>query len=153
MDNVVTMYHGGSVKKDEFGNVSFVGMHRVPLIFDDRPLSSELFGRARDELHCNLNEAAILIEGVLHYGKLGRIFRQLLPIACEGDWEKYVKTVVKNEFQCLDLLVRKLLIDPTPHVHSPPNEHSPRMGSGKKRRIRHLLNLCYPTLRWMWKRW
>jgi hypothetical protein len=44
MDNVVTLYHGGSVEEDEFGNVSFVGMQRVPVIFDDRPLFSELFG-------------------------------------------------------------------------------------------------------------
>jgi hypothetical protein len=46
--------------KDEFGNISFDGMHKVPLIFDDRPLFSEVFGRARDELHCNSNEDAIL---------------------------------------------------------------------------------------------
>jgi hypothetical protein len=28
MDNVVTAYDEGSVKEDEFENVSFVGMHR-----------------------------------------------------------------------------------------------------------------------------
>jgi hypothetical protein len=48
MDNVVILYHGGTVEQDEFGNVSFVGMQRVPVIFDDRPLFSELFGRARE---------------------------------------------------------------------------------------------------------
>jgi len=42
----------------EFGNVSFDGMQRVPVIFDDQPLFSELFGRARDELKCNSNEDA-----------------------------------------------------------------------------------------------
>jgi hypothetical protein len=71
MDNVVIMFHGGSVEEDEFGIVSFDGMHRVPLIFDDRPLFSEVFGRARDELQCNSNEDAISVEGVLYYGKLG----------------------------------------------------------------------------------
>ena len=39
------------MEEDEFGNVSFVGMQRVPVIFDDQPLFSELFGRARDELN------------------------------------------------------------------------------------------------------
>ena len=63
MDNVVTLYHRGSVEEDEFGNVSFIGMQRVPLMFDDRPLFSELFGSARDELHCNSNEDGILVEG------------------------------------------------------------------------------------------
>jgi hypothetical protein len=126
MDNVVTVYHGGSVEEDEFGNVSFVGMQRVPLIFDDRPLFSELFGRARAELHCNSNEDSILVEGLLHYGKSERIFRRLLPIACERDWDKYVKTVMKSDFQCLDLVVRKLSIDPSPLIgHSPPRRFSP----------------------------
>ena len=32
-------------------------------MFDDRPLFSELFGSARDELHCNLNEDGISVDG------------------------------------------------------------------------------------------
>ena len=113
------------MEEDEFGNVSFVGMQRVPVIFDDRPLFSELFGRARDELKCNSNEDAILVEGVLHHGRSGTILRRLVPIASEAQWDKYVKTVMKNEFQCLDLVVRKLSNYPTPHGYSPPNGHSP----------------------------
>jgi len=81
MDNVVTLYHGGSVEEDEFDNVSFVGMQRVPVIFDDRPLICELFGTARDELKCNSNEDAILVEGVLYHGRSGIILRRLVPIA------------------------------------------------------------------------
>jgi hypothetical protein len=46
MDNVVTLYHGGSVEEDQFGNVSFVGMERVPIMFDDRPLFCELMANA-----------------------------------------------------------------------------------------------------------
>ena len=116
------------MEEDEFGNVSFVGMQRVPVIFDDRPLFRELFGRARDELQCNSNDDAISVEGVLHYGKLGRIFRWLVAIASESQWDKYVKTVMKNEFQCLDLVLRKLSNDPTPHGYSPHNVHSPPHG-------------------------
>jgi hypothetical protein len=128
MDNVVTLYHGGSVEEDEFGNVRFVGMQRVPLMSNDRPMFSELGGSARDVLHCNSNEDGISIEGVLHYGKTGRIFRRLVPIASEAQWDKYVRTVLKTEFQCLDLVVRKLSNDPTPHGYSPPNGHSPPHG-------------------------
>ena len=51
------------MEEDEFRNVSFVGMQRVPLMFDDRSLFSELFGSARDELHCNSNEDGISVEG------------------------------------------------------------------------------------------
>ena len=50
------------MEEDEFVNVSFVGMQRVSGILDDRPLFSELFGRARDELKCNSNEDGILVE-------------------------------------------------------------------------------------------
>ena len=32
---------------------------------------------------------------------------------------------MKNEFQCLDLVVRKLSNDPTPHGYSPPHGFSP----------------------------
>jgi len=72
------------VEEDEFENVSFVGMQRVPVIFDDRPLFSELFGRARDELKCNSNKVAILVEGVFHHGRSGIILRRLVPIASEA---------------------------------------------------------------------
>ena len=95
------------MEEDEFGNVSFVGMQRVPVIFDDRPLFSELFGRARDELKCNSNEDVILVEGVLHRGRPGTILRRLVPIASDAQLDKYVKTVMKNKFQSLDLVARK----------------------------------------------
>jgi hypothetical protein len=45
------------------------------VIFDDQPLFSKVFGRARDELKCNSNEDTILVEGVLHHGRLGTILR------------------------------------------------------------------------------
>ena len=69
------------MEEDELWNVSFIGMQRVPLMFDDRSLFYELFDSSRDELHCNSNEDVISVEGVLHYGKSGHIFRQLVPIA------------------------------------------------------------------------
>ena len=72
------------MEEDEFGNVSFVGMQRVPVIFNDQPLFCELFSRARDELKCNSNEDAILVEGVLHHGRPRTILRWLVPIASEA---------------------------------------------------------------------
>ena len=92
-------------------------------MFDDRPLFSELVGSACDELQCN--EDDISVDGVLHYGKSGRIFRRLVPIASEGQWDKYVKTVMKNEFQCLDLVIRKFSNNPNPHGYPPLNSHAP----------------------------
>jgi hypothetical protein len=79
----MTLYYGGSIEIDEFGNVTFGGMHRVSLIFDDWLLCSELFGRARDKLQCNSNEDAISVQGIVQFGKSDRIFRRLVPIACK----------------------------------------------------------------------
>jgi hypothetical protein len=50
MDNLVTLYHGGSVEEDVFENITFDGMHKVYMIFDDQQLFSEVFGRARHPL-------------------------------------------------------------------------------------------------------
>jgi len=50
MDNVVTVYHGGIMETVQFSNVTFVGMDSVSLMFDSRPLFSELIARAREEL-------------------------------------------------------------------------------------------------------
>ena len=50
---------------DRFCNVDFIGMQMVPLIFDLRPMFSELTARVRDELEWNSHEEAVPIEGVL----------------------------------------------------------------------------------------
>ena len=37
MDNLVTIYHGGTVESDRYGYVEFVDMQSVPVLFNDRP--------------------------------------------------------------------------------------------------------------------
>ena len=74
MENVVTLYHGGSVKLDRFSNVYFIGMQMIPLIFDSQPTFSELTARVRNELEWNSHEEAVSIEGVLQYGKMGQVY-------------------------------------------------------------------------------
>jgi hypothetical protein len=39
------------VEEDSYGNVSFGGIKKVAVIFDDIPSFSEIFARACDELH------------------------------------------------------------------------------------------------------
>jgi len=125
MENVVTLYHGGSVKLDRFSNVDFIGMEMVPLIFDSRPTFNELTARVRDELEWNSHEEAVPIEGVLQYGKMGQVYyRRLLKIASEVQWEKFVKAVKNNEIPGLDVVVRKMRTDQRPHVCSPPRNWS-----------------------------
>ena len=38
------------METDQFSNITFVGMDSVSLMFDTRPLFSELVARAREEL-------------------------------------------------------------------------------------------------------
>ena len=95
---------------DDYGNVRFVEMQRVPLIFSDRPSFSELVARAREELHCHANEESITVEGLLHFGSKDTILRRFILIGCEDEWDKYVKLVMRNELKCLDLVVRKVSI-------------------------------------------
>ena len=108
------------MKLDRFSNVDFIGMEMVPLIFDSQPTFSELTARVRDELEWNSHEEAVPIEGVLQYGNMDQVYyRQLLRIASEVQWEKFVRTVMNNEIPGLDVVVRKLRIDPHPLVCSP----------------------------------
>jgi hypothetical protein len=103
-------------------------MSTVPFMFDERSLFSEVLTSAHDELKCNPNEDDILVEGVLHYGKSGHILRWLVPIASETQWHKYVKIIMKNDIQCLDLVVWKFSNNLSIHGYPPPNGHSPPHG-------------------------
>jgi hypothetical protein len=55
MDQLVTLYHGGSVVIDDYENVQFVGMQRVPIIFMARLPFIELVAWPREELNCDTN--------------------------------------------------------------------------------------------------
>jgi hypothetical protein len=60
----VTLYHGGSVEDDVYGNVSFDGMKKVTVMFDERPY----FG----QISCNLTTMAYQLRvycPMLHLGQ------------------------------------------------------------------------------------
>ena len=61
-------------------------MQSVPVLFNDRPLFSEIVARAWEELHC-LGDDGIAVEGVLHLGSLSNILRRMIPIGCADQWE------------------------------------------------------------------
>ena len=46
MDNLVSIYHGGTVERDLYGYVEFVEMQSVPVLFNEKPSFSELVARA-----------------------------------------------------------------------------------------------------------
>jgi hypothetical protein len=109
MDNLVTIYHGGSVERDRYGNVEFLEMQCVPVLFDDRPSLNEVISRAREELHCPRRDVDIVVEGVIHLGAPPNNLRRLIPIGSENQWDNYVRSALKSQLQCLDVVVRPLL--------------------------------------------
>jgi hypothetical protein len=51
MDNLVSIYHEGTVEKDRYGYVEFVDMQSILMLFNEKPSFSELVARAWEELH------------------------------------------------------------------------------------------------------
>ena len=112
----MTIYHGGTVECDRYGYVEFVDMQSVPVLFNDRPSFSVMVARSREELHClGDDDDGIVVEGVLHLGSPPNILRRMIPIGCADQWENYVRSVMKSQLQCLDVVVHRVLVDPIPH--------------------------------------
>ena len=40
--------------------------------------------------------------------------------ATADQWKNYVRLAMKSQLQCLDVVVRRVLVDPIPHGFSPP---------------------------------
>jgi hypothetical protein len=119
MDNLVTIYHGGTMERDLYGYVEFVDMQSVHVLFDEKPSFSEWVARVREEVHCH-GDDDIAVEGVLHLGSPPNFLRKMILIGCADQWEKYVRSAMKSQFQSLDVVVRRVLVDPIPHGFSPP---------------------------------
>ena len=97
-------------------------MQSVPVLFNEKPSFSELVARAQEELHCHGadDDDGIAVEGVLHLCSPPNILRKMIPIGCADHWENYVRSAMKYQFQSLDVVVRRVLVDPIPHGVSPP---------------------------------
>jgi hypothetical protein len=108
------------VEEDVYGNAIFHGMKKVAVMFDERPSFSQIFARACEETRCNLNDPGFSFEGLVCHVASETIFWRLLPISSEDDWVKYVNIVMTNQIRCLDLVVRKVSIDPLPPVRLSP---------------------------------
>ncbi|RCV07583.1 hypothetical protein SETIT_1G256500v2 [Setaria italica] len=92
MENVVSIYYGGTVERDEYGCVKFVGMQCEVVIFDEKPsFSSPL-----------------------------NIQRKIVPIRCAGQWEKYVRTVMNGHSPSVEVVVRPVGVDRNPRRFSRP---------------------------------
>ena len=96
-------------------------MQSVPMLFNEKPSFSEMVARAREELHClGDDDDGIVLEGVLHLGSHPNILRRMILIGCADQWKNYVKSAMKSQLQYLDVVVRRVLVDPIPHGFSRP---------------------------------
>jgi hypothetical protein len=95
MDNLVSIYYGGTVERDCYGYVEFVDMQSVPVLFNEKPLFSELAARAREEVNC-YGDDGIIVEGVLHLDSPPNMLRKMIPIGCADQWENYVRSAMKS---------------------------------------------------------
>ena len=126
------------MERDRYGYVEFVEMQSVPVLFNEKPSFSDLVARAQEELLC-LGDDDIAVEGVLHLGSPPNILRQMIPIGCADQWENYVRSAMKSQLQCLDVVVRRVLVDPIPH------------GFSRLWVSRHTSILPSRNLIWMWR--
>ena len=110
------------MERDRYGYIEFVEMQSMPVLFNEKPSFSELVARAREELHCHGadDDDVITVEGVLHLGSPPNILRKMIPIGCADQWENYVRSAMKCQFQSFDVVVRRVLVDPIPHGFFPP---------------------------------
>ena len=92
----------------------------MSVLFNEKPSFSDLVARARDELHCH-DDDGITVEGVLHLGFPPNILRKMIPIGCADQWENYMRSAMKNQFQSLDVVVCRVVLDRIPHGFSPRN--------------------------------
>jgi hypothetical protein len=116
------------VEEDVYGNVSFYGMKKVTVMFDERPSFGQIFARACEDISCNLNDPSISIESLLSHVTSETVARRLISIASEDDWVKYVRIVKTIIPPCLDVVVRKLLFS---HCDAPV-ELSPQMPNASR---------------------
>jgi hypothetical protein len=96
------------VEEDVYGNVSFYGMKKVTVMFDERPSFGQIFTRVCEDISCNLNDPRISIQGLLSHVTSETVVRRLISIASEDDWVKYVRIVKTIVPPSLDVVVRKL---------------------------------------------
>ena len=90
----------------------------MPVLFNEKPSFSELVARAREELHCH-HDDCIVVEGVLHLSSPPNILRKMIPFRCVDQWENYVRSAMKSQFQSLNVVVCRVVLDRIPHGFSP----------------------------------
>jgi hypothetical protein len=97
------------VEQDRYGNVEFVDMQRMAVIFDDKPSFIEVVARAKEKIGWHVVDD-IIVDGVLNVGPPPNVQRLIIPIECQREWDDYVKSTMKTQKQVIEVVVWCLLV-------------------------------------------
>jgi hypothetical protein len=124
MDNFLSLYHGGNVEEDPYGNAKFIDMRHVPVLFVGRPSLSDVFTKAKQKLGYHEDDD-IAVDGVLNIGHPPNVIRQVIPIDSQLDWENYVTSTMKTQLQLMEVVVRRVVVGLPPEDYDRAMDHVP----------------------------
>jgi hypothetical protein len=113
MDNFLSLYHGGNVEEDPYGNAKFIDMRHVPALFVGRPFLSDVFTKAKQKLGYHEDDD-IAVDEVFNIGHAPNVIRRVIPIDSQLDWENYVTSAMKTQLQLMEVVVRRVVVDRPP---------------------------------------
>jgi hypothetical protein len=97
------------VEQDHYGNVEFIDMQWVAVIFNERPSFSDVVTKAKEKIGWH-DVDDIVVDGVLNIGPPPNVQILIIPIECEQDWENYVKSATKTQKQVMEVVVQRLVV-------------------------------------------
>jgi hypothetical protein len=119
MDKLVTIHHGGNVRRNDNGDVEFEGMREVSMLFNTRPSYGFLVTKLKERLRAD-EGVDIVMQGVIDVGScIGTHIKRLVSISGPAEWNNYVSVVMETGVRALDLIVRQVVREPPPWESSP----------------------------------
>jgi hypothetical protein len=120
MDKLVTIRHGGDVRKNGNGDVEFEEMREVSMLFSVRSSYGFLVTKLKERLQWADKGVDILMQGVIDVGSCnGPRIKRLVLISGPAEWNNFVSIVMETEVRALDLIVRHVVREPPPWEPSP----------------------------------
>jgi hypothetical protein len=82
---ILSIYYGGNVEDDPYGNAKFFDMWHVHVLFVGRPYLSDVFTKAKQKLGYHKDDN-IADAGVLNISHPPNVIRHVIPIDSQLEW-------------------------------------------------------------------
>jgi hypothetical protein len=120
MDKLVTIRHGGIVRRNDNGDVEFEGMQEFSMLFRGRSSYGFLVTKLKERLQWSDEGLDIVMQGVIDVGSCnGPCIKRLVSISGPTEWNNYVSILMETEVRALDLIVRHFVRELPPRETSP----------------------------------